>query len=173
MLLRSKLLNIQFGSGSRTKLEPFWGVKTVAIFDVWSIEHFLMGMSVGAGVVLYNRKNLYQYLKSIPDKLFHPKKIDLVQYKYDVIFVLGLAYLWETVEHYLETWIGGQWLQNWLQGVEFWPNRLITDPLMVILGYFFVKKFPGSCWVARGLSLVWLVVHLFIFPHSMYLHELF
>ena len=30
--------------------EALWGFKTVSLFDVWSIEHFLTGISVGHAV---------------------------------------------------------------------------------------------------------------------------
>ena len=64
-------------------------------------------------------------------------------------------------------------VKYWFQGVEFWPNRLIFDPLMLILGYLIVKKYSFLVNPARVLSLIWLLTHIFIFPHSMYLHDLF
>ena len=87
--------------------------------------------------------------------------------------VLFLAYGWETIEHYLEVGTAGVWLENWFQGVEFWPNRIIADPLMLVLGYMIAKKYPQLVIPARVFSIAWLLTHLFIFPHSMYLHELF
>jgi len=87
--------------------------------------------------------------------------------------VLFLAYLWETIEHYLEVGTAGAWLEYWFQGVEFWPNRIIADPLMLVLGYMIAKKYPQLVIPARIFSIAWLLTHLFIFPHSMYLHDLF
>ena len=86
--------------------------------------------------------------------------------------VLFLAYAWETFEHYLEVGLAGTAVEYWFQGVEFWPNRLIFDPLMLIIGYLIAKRYPKLVWPARVLSLAWLLIHIFIFPHSMYLHEL-
>ncbi len=66
-----------------------WGLKTVAWFDWWSIEHFFSGVSIGATVMIYNsKKNI-----SCPKIL---KRID-------IYVVLLLAYFWETIEHYLES----------------------------------------------------------------------
>lgn len=90
---------------------------------------------------------------------------------FDLIWVLFLAYAWETLEHYLEEWLAGEAVQYWFQWVEFWWNRFITDPLMLVLWYYIAKKFPGFVKYARVLSVIWLVVHIFIFPHSMYLQE--
>jgi len=154
-------------------LEPIWGLKTISIFDVWTFEHILTGISVGTGVIISNRKSLGEIFNSVKDKIFHPHKLNLILYKYDIIFLLFIAYIWETLEHYIETGLMGQWLMQWFAGVEFWPNRLISDPLMLVLGYFLAKKFPVLVWPARVLSLLWIVVHLWIFQDSMYLHKIF
>jgi membrane protein YdbS with pleckstrin-like domain len=87
--------------------------------------------------------------------------------------VLFLAYFWETIEHYLEMGLAGGMVEYWFQGVEFWPNRLIADPAMLVIGYFIATKNPRLVVPARVLSLLWIIFHVFIFPHSMYLHELF
>ena len=80
--------------------------------------------------------------------------------------------MWESIEHYLEAGLAGYTVEYWFQGVEFWPNRLLADPLMLIIGYMIAKRYPGFVNPARVLSLLWLFVHLFVFPHSMYLHEI-
>ena len=36
----------------------FWGLKTVALFDVWSIEHVLSGISAGASVQNHHDKKI-------------------------------------------------------------------------------------------------------------------
>jgi len=154
-------------------LEPIWGWKTVAVFDVWTIEHLLTGISVGSGVLIHNRKSLGEVFSHVREKILNPRKIDWLKYKYDIILVALAAFIWETVEHYLETGIAGELVEYWFQGVEFWPNRLISDPLMLVFGYLLVKKYPRLVWPARVLSVIWLIVHIFVFPHSMYLHEAF
>ncbi len=87
-------------------LEILWGYKTQAIFDVWSIEHFLTGISVGTFVLKSNHKSLGEILITVKDA-FHPKRLEILKYKYDLIFLMFIAYIWETLEHYLETGLGG------------------------------------------------------------------
>ena len=145
--------------------ELIWGLKTIAIMDVWTIEHVLSGLSIGHAV----RKNNHKIFK----KKFGLEKHHIVTKHFDVMGVLFLAYLWETIEHYLEVGVAGEVVQYWFQGVEYWPNRVIFDPLMLVLGHLIATKYPQLVNPARIISLVWLIVHIFAFPHSMYLHELF
>jgi hypothetical protein len=98
----------------------------------------------------------------------HPK----IRFHLDFIAVLFLAFLWETIEHYLESGAAGKVVADWFFGVEFWANRIVTDPLAVLVGYFLAKKFPRTIWPARILSILWLLIHIFVFPHSMFLHEI-
>ena len=142
-----------------------WGFKTVAIFDVWSFEHLLSGISIGALVVRSN-------IKVFANKL-HLDQRDIKTHYFDLIFVLLAAYAWETVEHYLESGIAGNVVTYWFQGVEFWANRILADPLMTVAGYYIAIGNPKLVIPARIFSIIWLIVHLFIFPNSMYLHEIF
>ena len=135
-----------------------WGVKTVSWFDWWSIEHLLSGISIGAGVSLFHQK-----------KNISCKKL---KQHFDIYAVLLFAYMWEVFEHYLETGLMGGGVENWLQGVEFFGNRFITDPLLVLFGYFIATQYPKLVFPARIFSFLWLIIHIFIFPHSMYLHEI-
>src|SRR3989344_5821068 len=147
-------------------LEFIWGLKTVAMFDVWTFEHILSGLSIGYLIKKGNQK----HLKNISLVKFfesHPSVI-----RFDIITVLFLAYLWETVEHYLETGLAGASVEFWFQGVEVWTNRMIIDPLMMIIGYYIAFKNPKWIVPARVISVLWLLIHVFIFPHSMYLHTL-
>jgi len=145
-------------------MEIIWGWKTVAIFDVWTIEHLLSGLSIGSFVATQNAKVFKDQLGS---------STQLITTKYfDLIGVLLLAFAWETLEHYLETGLAGELVKHWFQGVEFWANRLIADPIMLVAGYYIVKQRPKLVWPARVLSLTWLLVHIFVFEHSMYLHEI-
>jgi hypothetical protein len=58
---------------------------------------------------------------------------------FDMAFVLGGAYFWEAVEHYLEDI---SWFQQVVPGHELWFNRLILDPLMLVIGYCIAYFFP-------------------------------
>lgn len=139
-----------------------WGLKTEAAFDVWSIEHLVMGVSVG------------WFSMWLAAKLIGEEKIsESLQLKISFIITLLVAYMWETLEHYLEIGLAGQTVAYWLQGVEHWSNRLIFDNLMVMSGWWIYQQKNRAVWFARVFSVVWLFVHIVVFPHSMYLHELF
>ena len=97
-------------------------------------------------------------------------KIANKEFFLEIVLVLLVSFIWETIEHYLETiWP----LVGWFAGVEFWANRIIFDGFFVLLWFFFIKKFPKYIWPARIFSCLWLLVHIFIFPDSMYLHQIF
>lgn len=147
-------------------LDLIWGLKTQAMFDVWSIEHVLSGISAGSIIKDENKRHLKKYYPT-----FKFKNRTII--RFDLIFILLLAYIWETFEHYLEEGILGNAVEYWFQGVEFWANRFVFDPLLVVLGYYIATKFPKFILPARILSIFWLLIHIFVFPHSMYLHEFF
>ena len=140
-----------------------WGLKTVAFFDIWTLEHLLSGISIGSFSMYLNKRKIKNEFKIDDHKGFY----------FDMILVLLIAYIWETAEHYLETGLAGESVQYWFQGVEFWANRFISDPLITVLGYFISKYYPITVTPARIISLLWLLIHIFIFPHSMYLHDIF
>jgi len=154
-------------------LEYLWGYKTVAALDVWSLDHFLSGLAIGTMANVYNRKTLKGFIAYVKDKLLTPREIKRIKFFYGLMIVLMVAYFWEALEHYLEAGLAGEWLAYWLQGVEFWANRLIADPLLMALGFITVSRFPFLFWPGRVLAFLWLVIHLFVFPHSMYLQQWF
>jgi len=93
-----------------------------------------------------------------------------------MVFILFVSYFWETIEFYLEAgYTNIDAVTYWFQGVEFWGNRLFTDPAMLLLGYLVVVHYNSKkiIWFARFLSFTWLFIHIFIFPHCMYLQEIF
>lgn len=139
-----------------------WGLKTVATFDVWAFEHMLSGLSVGTAAKIFSKKTF---------KTASPFKSTVI--RFELLAVLLAAYAWEALEHYLETGLLGSAVEHWFQGVEFGANRLIADPLMLVVGYYIVKKYPFLAIPARIISVLWLFLHIFILPHSMYLHYLF
>jgi len=147
-------------------LDWVWGLKTVAMLDAWSFEHLLSGMSIGSRVRADNQRHFLRHYPTL--KLTRSTELRL-----DLVGVLLLAYLWEAVEHYLEEGLAGSAVAFWFQGVEFWPNRLIADPLLLVGGYVVARSHPRLILPARVFSLLWLLVHVFVFPHSMYLHYLF
>ena len=84
-------------------LEIIWGLKTQAIFDVWTIEHVLSGVSIGAGCIVHNNRHLGDVFRAVKEKVIPSHRSSFLKYKYDILAVLFGAFLWETIEHYLET----------------------------------------------------------------------
>lgn len=140
-----------------------WGLKTESWFDVWSIEHLLTGISLGGLSIL-----LHQWRGK---KLCNADLSCSQQYQ-ETIFVLLVAFVWEALEHYLETGLLGERVTYWFQGVEFFGNRLITDPLLMLAGLYIARRYSWMTLPARAIGLIWLSVHVFIFEHSMVLHEM-
>jgi hypothetical protein len=142
-----------------------WGCKTEAMFDLWSIEHFINGIALAGSAAFVTRKILKNTECS-------PK----VQKIFSFLVLLTAALLWECVEHYLESGILtgaiGDRVTHWFQGVEHWTNRLIGDTLTVMLGWYVYNWKKNLAIPAKIVSLVWLIVHIFVFPDSMYLHRL-
>jgi len=140
-------------------IEYLWGLKTVALFDVWSFVHFLSGASIGNIAHKHTKKR-------------HPDCHSRTHIKLTLTTLIAIAYLWEIIEFYLEAG-SSQVIQNWFYGVEFLPNRLISDPLVFVAGFFVVKSFPRLVLPARVFNVLWLLIHVFVFPHSMYLHTIY
>jgi hypothetical protein len=93
--------------------------------------------------------------------------------KISFLLVLMIALLWENLEHYIELGLFGKNIAYWFQGVEHWSNRLISDNVLVLLGWYIHSKKNKIVWFARIFSAVWIFFHVVVFPHSMFLHMLF
>ena len=119
------------------------GDKTVAFFDIWSLEHLM------AGIIL----------AFILNRIFPNKKVN-------ILLLLLISLLWECLEHYLEEGLLGVKIKNWFAGIEYWGNRLIGDNLVVLLGYLIYNKYPKSIYISLIISGCFLALHLF-FPSSM------
>jgi uncharacterized membrane protein YjdF len=142
-----------------------WGYKTEAMFDLWSIEHFINGIAL-AGVAVWITRILLRKKECSPE----------TQKIVSFIVLLTLALMWECVEHYLESGVLtgaiGDRVTHWFQGVEHWSNRLIGDTLTVMLGWCVYNWKKNLAIPAKIFSVIWMIVHIFVFPDSMYLHRL-
>ena len=110
-----------------------FGDKTVAFFDLWSLVHLAVGIGVGPVLFL-----AFEHFK--PSSLENPFKVELwgnkvINIWFDAILVILIAYMWEFWEFGAENGWFGQFLVGYLDGVEFWGNRFIADPLLVYTGY--------------------------------------
>lgn len=128
------------------------------ILEVWAPNHVFTGLALG--FLIAGRP--VQVLKFLPNKYF---------YRYHIYKILCYTFIWETIEHYLEEGMLGEAIQDWLLGVEYWGNRLITDPIIVAIGYVLIQFYPKTIIPARFLGFSWLFVHIIVFPHSLYLQH--
>jgi hypothetical protein len=142
----------------------FFGPKTVSWFDIWSLEHLFSGIAIGTLCALFADRVL---LKGLPELPAAGKK------RFYILTIFLVEYVWEGIEFYMEagyTHVHG--ITYWLQGVEFWGNRLITDPLITVAGGVIGLHRQSLILPARILSLAFLLTHVFVFPHCMYLQDL-
>lgn len=129
-----------------------------AIMDVWAPNHLITAFCIG--LLISGRRD--QVLSILPPKYF---------YRYHLYKILFYTFLWECFEHYLEEGMLGTAIQDWFQGIEYWGNRLITDPILVILAYVLVQRYSVLVIPARFIGCTWLFVHIIVFPHSLFLQQ--
>ena len=135
-----------------------FGHKSVALFDVWTIEHFFSGANLCVlFILLRSRFNLGD----------DPKTKLMLEF----FFVLTIELFWEVTEHYLEVGAIIPSVEYWFQGVECYANRAISDPIITMAGFFFIRKFMQFRVFSSVFSAAWLFFHIVIFPHSMYLQD--
>ncbi len=122
-----------------------WGHKTISVFDIWTIQHVVSGMTVSYITI------------GMRNKFFHPLALML-------LFVIT----WEVWEHYGET-VTPPAIMAWFGGTEHWVNRMIADPMAAILGFYLIKTHPYMISYARYFSIVFIGFHLVV-GSSMYFH---
>lgn len=112
----------------------FFGDKTVATFDLWSCQHLLSGIIFGA---------LLRGRTSRP-----------------TLFLLIAAYGWEALEWSMESGWMGTTVAHWKAGHEHWSNRLLSDPLVAIIGMKLSLRFRWLIWVAVPGTIIWCLANL-------------
>ncbi len=135
-----------------------FGDKTVALLDLWSLEHFFTGC------------NTALFCSIISDKYFCREK--KTKFTFQLMLLLILELYWEIFEHYLEAGVSYDVVTNWFAGVEHIANRSISDPIVTVLGLLFIRKFPNFRIFSVIFSLVWLYVNIFMMPNSMSLNDM-
>ncbi len=133
------------------------GHKTQALLDLWSFCHFFTGIAIG---------NLTT--RVFDDRVKDPSNCPgHKNVLFSLIAILILAYAWEFFELALESGYAGPSVSYWFQGQEHWLNRLVSDPLLVLIGYAVGYRFQRLIWPARVILLAWLWMFVFILPNSM------
>ena len=101
-----------------------FGNKTDSFLDLWSLQHLLAGILIGA---IFTTSTDFRPSWSWLTAVF---AIILLWEVEELGFESGNALL----EHYLPFLISD--VEGWFDGVEHWSNRLIADPMLVYLGAF-------------------------------------
>lgn len=141
-----------------------FGDKTVSVFDLWTLEHFLAGLA-GAWLV---RKIGESYFPEI----FKTQNLSKQFLILAALIALPMTLLWECIEFYLEAgYTHNDGITYWFQGVEYWANRIIGDPVITLAGGYLGLRYPHLIIPTRFVSLAWVALHVFFFPHSMYLQQ--
>ena len=117
-----------------------FGYRSEAVFDLWSIQHFVSGVFVGSVLIHL--------------KLFSPKQ--LLKF---VSIVFLVALLWELFELFGEIGLFGQAVSDWKLGYEHWANRFVGDILLAVVGSLIAYNY-NACWKIVLLpAVVWLVLN--------------
>jgi hypothetical protein len=135
-----------------------WWDRTVSFFDIWSIEHFIYGITIGSIIILILNKF----------KIQSRNEYQAIYY----LTILVITFLWKIIEHYLESGITNQAVNYWFQGIESWGNRILTAPLLAMIGAYINLKYIFFKRYAQYFSISWLALHIAIFPYSMYLQNI-
>ena len=132
-----------------------FGIKTISLIDYWTIIHILSGIIIG-----------FLLLKLQKEENANNKIIIS-----NIIAILSLAFAWEIIEYLGEIGVFGNIIKTWLYGIEYLPNRLIIDPLSILLGFFIVLKKPKVFTPATVLCSIWVIIHIFLFKSAVYLNQ--
>lgn len=150
-LLLTILTVLHLNASGQTSLPDFVGDRSDAIFDLWSIQHFLSGILVGS-ILAYVRIDLSASWHGFALRMF--------------IF----AFIWEAAELTMEAgWLGTS-VAAWKKGYEHWGNRFIGDLLMVTLGGLLAGKYRNAWKWALMPAAVWFIGNV-LSPHSMWVQE--
>lgn len=126
----------------------FFGHKSSAMFDLWSIQHFLSGIIVSwlifRLVAWTSFSNQFGWL----------------------FIICCVAYIWEFFEVFMEAGYFGQKIAVWKDGFEHWSNRFISDPLTAVLGAMVFISFSWIIWPALVFNFTWFILNIRR-PHSM------
>ena len=152
--------------------------------DMWldrrSLFHVLIWVIVWVVVQNTNYKKIQQlqkqmneefvwrvkpYIDKLPKKV--RKKINLrsmtkpLWYRFDLHSVLMVAFFREILEMYMERGEIFPYFPLLIPGQEHWVNRLILDPIMLVIWYRIARAFPNMFWPAMtwcAFLFAWLVL---------------
>lgn len=87
----------------------------------------------------------------------------------NILLLLCFSFMWEMIEHYLET-SSIEVIRTAFQWVEFWWNRIITDHLCILIGYFLMTQKLTRLW-AFLFAGVWVASFVVFYPDIFHIHS--
>ncbi|MFC1644488.1 hypothetical protein ACFL08_00500 [Patescibacteria group bacterium] len=133
------IVALEITSSTRFDFIPhLFGDQRSSLFDLWSIQHFLSGVLIGALLITPKYQATKNWQKMVPLTLF-------------------FAFGWEALELLIES--GGiSTFSSFWNSREHWSNRLISDPALVFVGGIVGYVIHDSWKVAIVPTVVWLAL---------------
>lgn len=146
-----------------------WKEINSAFLDIWSIEHIVSGILLwiilSFVIDFIFDKYLVGWEKKILKKYpwFHKKTKRLLE----IFWILFVVYFWETLEHYCEVWLLWEYVRN-IVWVEYWINRIVSDPLLALFWFFIYTKFHRVNYFITFFLVIWFIAHIIILFYNIY-----
>ena len=96
-----------------------------------------------------------QEIDQIKQQLQEEIRFEYNKHFSNITFLLFISFFLETAEHYLET-SSIAFLQGIFQGTEYWWNRILTDSLYVVAGYYIAFRFRDKKFFGMRFVVIWL-----------------
>jgi len=125
-----------------------FGDRRFAFFDLWTVQHFLSGIFLGFVILSIKKVQFWKY----------------------ILLVLLASLLWEMTELLMEYGFLGKSVSDWKFGYELIYNRLIIDPLSVLLGGIVFWYFRRAIYFAMIPLIAWLSINV-MSSNSMYVQN--
>lgn len=121
-----------------------FGHHTLAVFDLWIIGHFILGIIFGGAWQLVTREAFEGpwYLA-----------------RWFLLAVIMMV-IWEYMEFMIEIGVFGEAAARWQGGVEHWTNRYIADIVLATIGCIAFRYQPKILWPTVFIGTAWLLLHL-------------
>ena len=139
------LSTIYLATRSHITYPIFFGHKVLALFDLWSLQHFVSGFVIGTAVTKRGQGVRWWRI------------------------LLG-AVIWEAWEWSMEMGSIGSHMAYWFHGQEHWSNRLLSDPALYVIGSLIGARHPHLRSRMMLFSFSWIGMNL-LAPHSMWFQD--
>lgn len=129
-----------------------FGYRQVAMFDLWSFQHLMSGVLIGA-ILRWLAPNI------------SASKLHFIS------AVMLITYGWEALELQMELGTFGHSVSQWKVGFEHWSNRLVGDPLLGASGALTARRYQQAWKFVLIPVAIWLTINV-LSPTSMEIQKL-